>query len=356
MIINPDKEYLERNNFNADQEHHLEKSSDFDGMVIFHEVDGEFIRGFAYQNGDPVHGIYKSEEDYQSRMTSSDGEGWFEQTNNLGQLDPCYWVTVWQIVIDYEVYYWGPTIIAVVIIGYSVSIIAEYLFCTGKGTGSSGGGGGGGGNPNPPNNVNEEKTPCEAFNEMLTNYITQEILKKMTDSTDKYNKEYGVIFDSNGNPFGPYGGVDGASTAPLSKAPYGGMFHSHNTGWGDIFSFKDLYSIGYLSSRNLIIQENFFYGLSGAGGSRYMLRVTNWTQYNGFMNNFFQGNIDSLIDKLMEDYPINTDSPSDDRDNFMRFLEDHNLPVEIYQGNDNFNDWQHIELDENNSAVNGDCE
>ncbi|MDR1156463.1 MAG: hypothetical protein LBL04_17300 [Bacteroidales bacterium] len=158
MSIMPSVEYLEKTNFDPFKKvAYIGRNKTFSGKIMFHNMNGDFVNGWRYENGKIVRAIRNANQD--------------DPVISLMSTGNCYTITDYELRMDCTVYYSGVP-------GVSLHInvicdppywveVDQYTECGNEGDyddeyggeGDEFGGGGGGGTSGGYNNNDSPKTP-----------------------------------------------------------------------------------------------------------------------------------------------------------------------------------------------------
>jgi|GEM_PF-2760397 len=222
---------------------------------------------------------------------------------------------------------------------------------------------GGGGEGSEP----EEETPCEKLNKIGKSTQTKSFMNTLKTKTGD-TKEHGYILaEAAGTVYEyPVQGQDGQAGINFTLGVGNQIdryIHSHYTGLLSIFSPDDIFSIAMLFKNNAIKNlDTFVIGVVTASGTQYMMVIDNPAQFQTFADGLFSGNtFDELTlynySKMYNDFfkitPSN--STANNEKSFLNYLETSGSGLKLLKGSPDMQNWQSIQLDQNNNIVPTNC-
>jgi len=319
MAIIPDLEFLESSGFRPfRQMSYLERDKDFGGQVLYYSLDGSFINGWVYKQGEVIASTEPSLEQ------SPEQHGEDQQASSTRAVQICTRYVHYYVIencYSYYVTYEGAPAGELGSVGISCSysdLQSEYFDAcfvqdTGGGlppgeiTPPGTGGGSGGGSGSGTYAVPQERTDCvpasainaKNINNVLKNTATDyEPVKRNIDQLRDYAMmkatEYGMAVEyidgqyftgkqpSHNNAY--IGGGNSQNSVAINSGPYTYLIaHTHPGGNNAAPSPSDASIIGkkYKDGSNNI-QANVVFAYNG---EEYMVYVSDRTKFANFCNN-----------------------------------------------------------------------
>ncbi|MDF2934092.1 MAG: hypothetical protein K0R36_3423 [Chryseobacterium sp.] len=224
--------------------------------------------------------------------------------------------------------------------------------------------GGGGGGETPEE---EEETPCQKLNKIGKSTQTKSYMNTLKGKTNQ-NKEYGyVLAEAAGTVYEfPVDGLEGEAGIDITLGvgnQIDGYIHSHYTGLLSIFSPDDIFAIAKLFKNNAIKNlDTFVIGVVTASGTQYMMVIDDPAKFQTFAEGLFNGdNFDkkdlNIYTKFYNDFfkitPSN--SAAENERSFLHYIESSGSGLKALKGSPDMQNWQSIQLDQNNNVVPTNC-
>ncbi|MFY1047271.1 hypothetical protein [Chryseobacterium sp. GP-SGM7] len=246
-----------------------------------------------------------------------------------------------------------------------VGVVNEFGICEGD-TGDDGGypypGGGGGEAPQE-----EEETPCEKLTKIGKSSDTKSYMNTLKGKTND-TKEHGyVLAEAGGTVYDyPVQGEDGKAGITFTLGvgdKIDGYIHSHYTGLLSIFSPDDMFSIAIFLKNNAIKNlDTFVIGVVTASGTQYMMVIDDSTKFQTFANGLFTGN--SFYQDALDNYSLMyndffkitpSNSAAENERSFLNYIETSGSGLKVLKGSSDMQNWQSLQLDQNNNVVPTNC-
>jgi hypothetical protein len=372
MTIIPSPSYTKQFYRRMNRNTYLNRDPNFDGLVVYHNLDGTFSNGWKYVKGEIVTSLIECTacEDmisYQAIPASykvSQLPATRSGTESSGGGDSYYGGELPEVVITGDS---GGNSGG----GYGGGYGGGGGGYSGGGSGGYPGGGsggypGGGSNPPPPPTPKPEPAanPCESMNIKSSNSTFNNVLSDLQGLTDE-DYEAGRFFTNDG--YGNYSfvthngsaGQNGIAGFPTTN--FHGIIHTHPNGTLPIFSPEDIYT-GYnaFQMNKVTNLATFTYGLVTNNGV-YFLAVSNATEYYNFCasnppTGFLYNQLD--IRYSHKDFYNITTTTSDSVavNSFAKLLKDYDCGLTLMVKNTDSNSYQRVVIDSNNTPVYGECQ
>jgi len=323
---------------------HYRDYQNYTGTVDFYSLDGNFVNGWALEQGKVTH-----------RKSPSN-------KNSIGMLGnkklsyapiPCgtRQELHWQqncVTIDPIPGQGGE---ASTTCTWSPYYTNETLYCESDGNGgyTPPSGGGGGSDPTePPNHPDSLKNPCDQatklaqdakFKQLMTN-----LKNKVTD-----NKEYGYFYKNNaaGSPENETA-VEGLTAKEgidfTVSTKIDGFMHTHYTGLLSIFSAADIWSMAKLyKDGNMVNPKTFTVAVVTASGTQYLLKIDDLSKFNTYSTSLASSSSIRILEQALESFPFAIKqtgrTPDQNEKAFIQFLQTSKTGLRLFKGNTNFTEW-----------------
>lgn len=177
-----------------------------------------------------------------------------------------------------------------------------------------------------------------------------------------YEVGYTMIRNANGNiSYTSINGNPNAEGIEFSvNSSIDGYIHTHYTGLLSIFSPNDILALYTLMNNNLMSNpSNFTAGVVTANGTSYLLMINDLQKFNSFSQNYLSNEVSfnmysNLYDKIYNIKPSN-DILQNEK-SFLQMLKATNSGLKLLKGNTGtFDDWDVLNIDQNNNITSADC-
>lgn len=302
MAILPDLDYMLKKGESIEENKYLTRDSDLSGLVYFYTVDGEFVNGWMYKDGNIVAGTHSEEGDTGTKasMVVPHLYCWEQKVYVNGELigtsNYCEWGDKEMNIRDPRE---GGNI------GGGGGIIRD------PGPGGSGGGNGSIIIQEPPKE--ESKDPCENMTNKMSSPDFVNMLNGLRGLTNG-NYEAGRSYTYNNGKF-MFKNHDGNAGDPEIKFippsvnRIDGFIHSHYDGILKTFSPSDLmvpYN-WFMKANGINDLNTFSLGLVTSEGT-YFLFITDTKKYMAFGKMYGSDEGQNLLSFWYEKYGINIDN------------------------------------------------
>lgn len=275
MTIIPSLKYIESSNFEVFDNFYLERDNQFDGFVYYYTLDGDFINGWVYEDGNVTKTVtLVNKEDVEedapiTRAVTCD------MLVTIDITETCYY--------SYGVAGGKKSGTTFLGCNYEMTHLSYNMVCQYSGGGNgglvgsgNGSGAGSNGNNSNSNNAKESADPCANMDGKVKNTAFSNKLNDMSGLTSK-NYEAGVSYtykdgtytfsNRDGNAGDPSIGYK-----PTSSSPIDGFVHTHYNGLLNTFSPGDIASIYDWYNRDGIKDiSNFSMGLVTKDGVAFLM-------------------------------------------------------------------------------------
>lgn len=401
MTILADSAYLKGNYASLNINTYRNRAKDFNGMVLYHKLDGAYVNGWRYVNGKVTTALYERKTNGTNQSIQSVNQ---QKTNTLS----CQAVrvtTYWQDCAYYndDLTYSHPFDCHYYTTETTVTACAE--------NGSSGGGGAspgcpvtpppGGGGQNP-DNVNDAgknvmvtdpnpaqpvdpgggiippppagsgcqvvlpvdtvtiSVPCAQAKALSKNDNFRQLMGLVQQHVAS-NNEIGYTYTMNNSgaiqAHDFYGEPGGSSVTITTPDPIDGFVHSHYAGDFPTFSGDDIKQVyDIMRTGHMQNPQSFTAGVVTASGTQYLIKISDPTKFSAFgANNFSTINYENFLNKyslLVAIYQSSNDHIATFELSLLSVLKDSGLTV--FKGNSSFNSWEPIK-NSNNKIIITNC-
>ncbi|MDR1054847.1 MAG: hypothetical protein LBL90_03280 [Prevotellaceae bacterium] len=351
MTITPSRNYLERYSFSPPENTYLAKTDDFEGMVMFHDLEGNYVNGWVFENGIAVKTV--------KPLAAGEGAG----TKSYSYT--CYTEIFYEITFHYIVWYSNGEFSHIQYLGSSITITGEYNICYPDGGGGDGSSGGYA--PPAPPDANKPKNPCDQLN----NYVGVDtgfcaMMSILQSTTTQHEKEFGLFLKK--VPSEQYGhefvdkGIEGQCEMELfyPDIPIDGFVHTHYDGCESTFTVGDI-GIMYQWYKEGLISDikDFVFSVVTKDGA-YVAKVEDVAKFQNFGEKFLNDPISvNFLEGMFGALKITSDnSITENEKNFISLMNiDIGSGIKLYKANTtDFSGWDRLELDSNENVFVDDCE
>lgn len=213
----------------------------------------------------------------------------------------------------------------------------------------------------------EEEDPCKKLAKIGKSSDTKSFMNTLKGKTTD-NKEHGyVLAEASGTVYEyPIEGQPGQAGISFTLGigdKIDGYIHSHYGGLLSIFSPDDMFAIAMFLKNNSIKDFNtFVIGVVTASGTQYMMVIDDPVKFQTFADGLFIGNNfderDLNIYKKLYNETFNikeTNSSAENETSFLHYEESSMSGLKVLKGSENMQNWQSLELDQNNNVVPTNC-
>jgi hypothetical protein len=358
MTIIPSVEYSAHRSNQTAKNTYLKRDNNLDGLIVYHNLSGEFVNGWEYEKGQIVASLI---------------EGTGENSISFAAIPATY--VVKQKIATRSGDEYGEELPEIVITGeYNDWWISYYIYYyqnsynnwtsqPDSGSDSSDGGYYSPSSPPPP----VQDTPCDKLNKIVKDSDFATFMKNIRNRNIDPNKEYGGYLIKDNNTGIYKGGFLEATTHNNSaslgvpKDPSDAYIHTHPKGENSIFSVNDLWTIYDLEQKGKIKDKStFIFAMISGDGTTYILKIEDgdaWTKWSNEVFKYQGKNKNGYeLDDLFEKWVINYSVAKNDEIKFIKFLDIMKSGLKLYKGNvNNFNTWDRIGLDTNSKIINDNC-
>jgi hypothetical protein len=350
---------------------YLTRDESLDGLIVYHNLSGEFVNGWQYKEGKIVASLRETTED-DATVSYRAIPATYEVRKKIATRSNDEYYTIPEVEIwgYYSNYSYSTAYYVNYLNSYLDEINSESSGSSNNGSSSSSDDSGGGyySPPTPP--TPPTPTPCDKLNSVVEKYGFTSLMTKIRDKNKASDMEYGGYFIKltddetiQGRELEPASVTNGNAYLGMPSFPIDGYIHTHPEWKNSIFSVDDLYTLYLIDQKGRIKDKStFIFALISGDNTTYILKIEDNAKWSEFSNYSFKYKSSSSLEKLFDDWNtsyslMHGSEIASNEKRFLEFLSDMDAGLKLYRGDvTNFSTWERLlGLDNNSNIIKDDC-